>query len=131
MTPENKVQVVQTLENADVRTAMVGDGANDAAAIRAATVGIGVVSHGSDPAHLVADVVLVDGRIAALLAHEARATGVVLENPEGAAEHFLHLVVAAPQRRALLLGDPMTPDAREAWARDAVRLFLHGWSGQP
>src|SRR6185437_15453778 len=50
-----------------VRTAMVGDGANDAAAIRAATVGIGVVAHGSDPAHLVADVVLVDGRIDALL----------------------------------------------------------------
>jgi cation-transporting P-type ATPase I len=37
MTPENKIQVVQTLENAGVRTAMVGDGANDAAAIRAAT----------------------------------------------------------------------------------------------
>ncbi len=67
MTPENKVQVVQTLENAGVRTAMVGDGANDAAAIRAATVGIGVVAHGSDPAHLVADVVLVDGRIEALM----------------------------------------------------------------
>lgn len=67
MTPENKVQVVQTLENAGVRTAMVGDGANDAAAIRAATVGIGVVAHGSDPAHLVADVVLIDGRIDALL----------------------------------------------------------------
>jgi magnesium-transporting ATPase (P-type) len=46
---------------------MVGDGANDAAAIRSATVGIGVVAHGSDPAHLVADVVLVDGRIEALM----------------------------------------------------------------
>ena len=67
MTPENKVQVVQALENAGVRTAMVGDGANDAAAIRTATVGIGVVAHGSDPAHLVADVVLVDGRIDALM----------------------------------------------------------------
>jgi magnesium-transporting ATPase (P-type) len=67
MTPENKIQVVQTLENAGVRTAMVGDGANDAAAIRAATVGIGVVAHGSESAHLVADVVLVDGRIDALL----------------------------------------------------------------
>lgn len=67
MTPENKVQVVQALESAGVRTAMVGDGANDAAAIRAATVGLGVVAHGSDPAHLVADVVLVDGRIEALL----------------------------------------------------------------
>lgn len=66
MTPENKVQVVQTLESAGVRTAMVGDGANDAAAIRAATVGIGVVAGGSDPAHLAADVVLVDARIEGL-----------------------------------------------------------------
>lgn len=66
MTPENKVQVVQTLEAAGVRTAMVGDGANDAAAIRAATVGIGVVAGGSDPAHLAADVVLVDARIEGL-----------------------------------------------------------------
>jgi len=70
-------------------------------------------------------------RIAALLAHEATAQRVTVENPELAAEGFLHLVVAAPQRRALLLGDPMTPDEREAWARDAVRLFLHGWTGQP
>ena len=69
-------------------------------------------------------------RIAALLAHDATAKGVAAENPEVAAEHFLHLIVAAPQRRALFLADPMTPAAREAWARDAVRLFLHGWPGQ-
>lgn len=67
MSPENKVQIVQTLERTGRICAMVGDGANDAAAIRAATVGIGVVSHGSDPARTAADVVLVDGRIEALL----------------------------------------------------------------
>jgi cation-transporting P-type ATPase I len=67
MTPENKVQVVQTLEAAGVLCAMVGDGSNDAAAIRAATVGIGVVAGGSDPAHMAADVVLVDARIEGLL----------------------------------------------------------------
>jgi len=67
MTPENKVQVVRTLEAAGVLCAMVGDGSNDAAAIRAATVGIGVVAGGSDPAHLAADVVLVDARIGALV----------------------------------------------------------------
>ncbi|MCV6972486.1 haloacid dehalogenase [Mycobacterium bohemicum] len=66
MTPENKVQVVQTLESAGVLCAMVGDGSNDAAAIRAATVGIGVVAGGSDPAHMAADVVLMDARIEGL-----------------------------------------------------------------
>jgi H+-transporting ATPase len=67
MTPENKVQVVQTLERAGLVCAMVGDGANDAAAIRSATVGIGVASRGSDPARTAADVMLLDGRIGALL----------------------------------------------------------------
>ncbi|MCT7660852.1 cation-translocating P-type ATPase [Mycobacterium deserti] len=67
MTPEHKVDVVQTLERIDMVTAMVGDGANDAAAIRAASVGIGVASEGSDPARTAADVMLLDGRIDALI----------------------------------------------------------------
>ncbi|WP_085126862.1 cation-translocating P-type ATPase [Mycolicibacter engbaekii] len=67
MSPENKVQIVQTLERAGKVSAMVGDGANDAAAIRAATVGIAVVAHGSESASTAADVVLLDERIDTLL----------------------------------------------------------------
>ena len=67
MSPENKVQVVQTLERTGKVSAMVGDGANDAAAIRAATVGIAVVAHGSEAASTAADVVLLDERIDTLL----------------------------------------------------------------
>lgn len=67
MSPENKVQIVQVLERAGRVCAMVGDGSNDAAAIRAATVGIGVVARGSDPARAAADVVLLEGRIESLL----------------------------------------------------------------
>ncbi|MEN0134044.1 MAG: cation-translocating P-type ATPase [Rhodococcus sp. (in: high G+C Gram-positive bacteria)] len=66
MTPEHKVQIVQTLERVGHVCAMVGDGANDAAAIRAASVGIGVSSRGGDPARSAADVVLLDGRVDAL-----------------------------------------------------------------
>jgi cation-transporting ATPase I len=67
MSPEHKVQIVQTLERLGHVCAMVGDGANDAAAIRAATVGIGVATRGGDPARTAADVMLLDGRIEALL----------------------------------------------------------------
>lgn len=67
MSPEHKIEVVQTLERCGLVTAMVGDGANDAAAIRAASVGIGVAAAGSDPARTAADVLLLDGRIDALL----------------------------------------------------------------
>lgn len=67
MTPEQKVQIVQQISNSGVITAMVGDGANDAAAIRAAAVGVGVSSHGSDPARGAADVVLTEGRVGSLL----------------------------------------------------------------
>ncbi|WP_435405139.1 cation-translocating P-type ATPase [Mycolicibacterium parafortuitum] len=67
MSPEHKIDVVQTLERIGLVTAMVGDGANDAAAIRAASVGVGVAARGSDPARTAADVVLLDGRIEALL----------------------------------------------------------------
>lgn len=67
MSPEHKIEVVQTLEGLGLVTAMVGDGANDAAAIRAASVGIGVAAAGSDPARTAADMLLLDGHIEALI----------------------------------------------------------------
>ncbi|RVW02711.1 cation-translocating P-type ATPase [Rhodococcus xishaensis] len=67
MTPEQKVQIVQTLERTGHVCAMVGDGANDAAAIRAASIGIGVASRGSHPARSAADLLLLDGHVDAIL----------------------------------------------------------------
>lgn len=67
MSPEHKVQVVETIQRLGHVCAMVGDGSNDAAAIRTATVGIGVAARGSDPARIAADVMLLDGRIRSLL----------------------------------------------------------------
>lgn len=74
MSPEHKVQIVETIQRLGHVCAMVGDGSNDAAAIRAATVGIGVAAGGSDPARTAAEVILLDGRIRSLPAalHEGR-----------------------------------------------------------
>jgi AcrR family transcriptional regulator len=68
-------------------------------------------------------------RIAQLLLHEARGSRVTEDEARFAAEQFLQIVVSVPQRRALGLGTPMSPAELEAWARDAVSLFLNGFRG--
>jgi TetR/AcrR family transcriptional repressor of mexJK operon len=68
-------------------------------------------------------------RIAKLLEREDPAGGLRPAKAEFAAEQFLHMLVAAPQRRALGLGTPMTAEALDAWARDTVDLFLRGCRG--
>lgn len=67
--------------------------------------------------------------IAGVLDREARAGNLRLDNPTFAAEEFLHMVIALPQRRALGLGAPMTVAELDAWARDVVNLFLNGCRG--
>lgn len=65
-------------------------------------------------------------RIAALLAREAAAGRLFAPDPAFAAEQFLYLVLTGPQRRALGLGTPLGAAGLDAWARQAVRLFVNG-----
>ena len=65
-------------------------------------------------------------RIAALLAHEAKAGRLAVGDPTFAAEQLISLVVAAPRRRALGFGEPLRRGELEAWARRSVALFLDG-----
>ncbi len=67
--------------------------------------------------------------IAGVLGREARAGNLAMDNPTFAAEEFLHMIIALPQRRALGLGTPMTVAELDAWARDVVNLFLNGCRG--
>ena len=67
VSPEQKVQIVAALQRGGQVTAMVGDGANDAAAIRMADVGIGVSGRGSSAARGAADIVLTDNDLGVLL----------------------------------------------------------------
>jgi len=64
-----------------------------------------------------------------LLARELRDPRLTVELRGFAAAQFLHMVVALPQRRSMGLGAPMTPSELEAWADDAVNLFLNGCRG--
>ena len=60
VSPEQKVRIMQALQQAGHVVAMTGDGANDAAAIRLADVGIGVAAKSSTAARSAADLVLTD-----------------------------------------------------------------------
>ncbi|MFG2550407.1 HAD-IC family P-type ATPase [Streptomyces sp. NPDC048581] len=65
--PEQKLQVVEALRDAGRVVGMVGDGANDAAAIRAADIGVGISARGSAAARNAADLVLTDGDLTVLV----------------------------------------------------------------
>ncbi|MFI9271345.1 HAD-IC family P-type ATPase [Kitasatospora sp. NPDC052896] len=65
--PEQKLLVVETLQEAGQVVAMVGDGSNDAAAIRAAAVGIGIAARGSAAARNAADLVLTTDDLTVLI----------------------------------------------------------------
>ncbi|MFP3968870.1 cation-translocating P-type ATPase, partial [Actinomadura fulvescens] len=61
VSPEHKVRIVQALQRAGRTVAMTGDGANDAAAIRLADVGIGLTAGDSRAAQSAADLILRGG----------------------------------------------------------------------
>jgi TetR/AcrR family transcriptional regulator, mexJK operon transcriptional repressor len=69
------------------------------------------------------------GLIAGVLEREARAGNLQLDNATFAAQQFLYMVTALPQRRAMGLGTPMTSAEVDAWTRDVVNLFLNGCRG--
>jgi len=67
VSPEQKLRIIAALQRSGRVVAMTGDGANDAAAIRLADVGIGMAAHGSTSARTAADLVLTDPDVSLIL----------------------------------------------------------------
>ncbi len=67
-TPEHKVRIVRAFQAAGRVVAMTGDGANDAAAIRLADVGIALGRRGTPAARAAADLVVGDDRLETIIA---------------------------------------------------------------
>jgi Zn2+/Cd2+-exporting ATPase len=63
LSPEQKVQAVESLKANGQRVAMIGDGVNDAPVLAAADVGVAMGARGSDAALEQADVVLMNDRL--------------------------------------------------------------------
>ena len=67
VTPSQKVRIVRALQDRGKVVAMTGDGANDAAAIRLADVGVALGSRATNAAKEAADVVVTDDRIETII----------------------------------------------------------------
>jgi cation-transporting ATPase I len=67
VTPSQKVRLVRAMQRAGRVVAMVGDGSNDAPAIRLANVGIAIGERSTAAARAAADVVVMDERIETLV----------------------------------------------------------------
>ena len=106
-TPEQKVKIVAALKGLGHVVGMTGDGVNDAAALKAADVGIAMGVGGTDVARESADIVLLDNSFASIVAgvEEGRAvfnnirkftTYVLASNIPEIVPYLLYIVFPVP-----------------------------------
>lgn len=78
--PQDKLEMIETLEKTGAKVGMAGDGINDAPALAAATIGFAMAKEGTDTAIETADVAIMDDdlRKIPLFIHLSRSTYAIL-----------------------------------------------------
>ena len=108
--PEHKLRIVATLEGLGEIVAVTGDGANDAPALKRASVGVAMGEGGTDVARAAAVMVLLDDSFASIAAAVELGRGVYQNIRRFLVYLFSHnLAELAPILAATFVGFPLVP----------------------